>query len=466
MGGIMKIKIIPSNWLKNSGHRLDCGPYLSGAIEAREQLHKLSFCKESLQNITNGIFHAGRESRLWVKDSNYGIPFMSSTDILSSDLSNLPLISKKQVKSNPNFIIREGWTLVTRSGTIGRLAYTKADMDGLACSEHVMRIVPDETKVKSGYIYAYLSSKFGIPLIISGTYGSIIQSIEPHHVTNLPVPRLGDIENYVHELIQQAAKLRVDATSLFEKAGKKLNEYFGFPEKLAQTHRIFSCSAISSNNILKRFEATYHDVVAQESDRLVLGIPVKNKLGELDISISETGRLKQVFVDDEYGVPFLTSSEIFRLRHEPQRFLAKRLLSDENEWAIREGDLLLARSGQIGGIIGRGVWADRRFIGGCVSVDVIRISAQNSRILPGYLYAYLFLTDVGYRQLIRMAAGSSIPHLSVADVLQLLIPRGQESFEREIDNLIWTAGNYRAEAQMKEDKARALVEHAIEEGCR
>ena len=75
---------------------------------------------------------------------------------------------------------------------------------------------------------------------------------------------------------------------------------------------------------------------------------------------SETGRLKQVFVDEEYGAPFLTSGEIFRQRYEPTRFLSNRLLPDESEWATQEGDLLLARSGQVGGIIGRGVWADRR----------------------------------------------------------------------------------------------------------
>lgn len=243
-----------------------------------------------------------------------------------------------------------------------------------------------------------------------------------------------------------------------------LNEQFGFPEKLALSHRIFSCSVASSSLVLKRLEATFHDAVAQESDRLIASIPRKDALSTLGISISETGRLKQVFVDKEYGAPFLTSGEIFRQRYEPDRFLSNRLLPDESEWATQEGDLLLARSGQVGGIIGRGVWADRRFAGGCVSVDVLRLGAQNSRILPGYLYAYLFLTDVGYRQLIRTAAGSSIPHLSAPDVLHLLIPRCDDAIEKQVNDLVWNAGHKRAEAQEKEDEARTLVERAIEEG--
>ena len=34
-------KTIPSRWLEENGRRLDCGPYMSGAIEAKELLTKL-----------------------------------------------------------------------------------------------------------------------------------------------------------------------------------------------------------------------------------------------------------------------------------------------------------------------------------------------------------------------------------------------------------------------------------------
>ncbi|MGI5922316.1 MAG: methylation-associated defense system restriction endonuclease subunit S MAD5 [Lentisphaeria bacterium] len=457
-----QIKAVPSSWLEHNGRRLDCGPYMSGAVEAKELLRK--YRTEPLGKLTTDIYHAGRESRIWVESLDYGVPFMGSTDVLASDLSYLPLISKKQIASNPKFTIGEGWTLITRSGTVGRMAYARSDMDGVACSEHVMRVVPNEEVIKTGYLYAYLSSRFGVPLVVSGTYGAIIQHIEPHHIADLPVPRLGVVEDQAHDLIQCAADLRVAAAELLKAAGQMLNDQFGFPEKLALSHRVFSCSTAPSTLVLNRMEATFHDAVAQESDRLIADVPRKDEFSTLGIVTGETGRLKQVFVDEEYGTPFLTSGEIFRLRYEPTRFLSSRLLPSESEWAIQEGDLLLARSGQVGGIIGRGVWADRRFIGGCVSVDVLRLGAQNSRILPGYLYAYMFLTDVGYRQLIRTAAGSSIPHLSALDVSCLLIPRCDSALEAEINELVWNAGDKRAEAQEKEDQARFLVERTIESG--
>lgn len=460
-----QFRTIPSSWLENNGRRLDCGPYMSGAVEAKELLKKHP--NEPLKSLTTGhnggIFNGPRFSRVYVDDPEQGVQFLGSTDILDADLSFVSLLSKKQVEGSPALVLDEGWTLITCSGTIGRMAYARSDMKGMAGSQHFMRVVPNLDKVKPGYLYAYLSSRFGVPIIVSGTYGAIIQHIEPHHISDLPVPRIGAIEDQAHELIQSASDLRVEAVALLKTAGRMVNEQFGFPGKLALSHRVFSCSMASSALVLKRMEATFHDAVAQESDRLLEGVSRKDEFSELDIFISETGRLKQVFVDEEYGAPFLTSGEIFRQCYEPTRFLSNRLLPDESEWATQEGDLLLARSGQVGGIIGRGVWADRRFAGGCVSVDVLRLNAQNSRILPGYLYAYLFLTDVGYRQLIRTAAGSSIPHLSAQDILRLLIPRCDCTLEAEINELVWSAGHKRAEAQEKEDKARSLVECAIEE---
>ena len=135
------------SWMREQGVRLDAPPFLSGAIEARKLLERLPVKKEPLERLTlggeEGIFHAGRIKRQWVTDPKYGIPFLSSTDILQADLSRLALISKRAVKENPKLTIRKDWSLITRSGSIGRMAYVRSDMDGMACSEHVMRVVPN-----------------------------------------------------------------------------------------------------------------------------------------------------------------------------------------------------------------------------------------------------------------------------------------------------------------------------------
>jgi len=155
----------------------------------------------------DGVVNAGRIARVWVDGPEHGYPFLSSTDILQADLSSASFIAKSVARQNRQLRIKKNWSLITRSGSIGRMAYSRPDMDGMACSEDVLRLVPDEDKVMPGYIYAYLTTKFGVPLVTSGTYGSIITHLEPHHIAKLPVPRLGPIEEQVHELVQMSADL-------------------------------------------------------------------------------------------------------------------------------------------------------------------------------------------------------------------------------------------------------------------
>lgn len=463
-----QVKVIPSKWIEDGGHRLDCGPYVGGAIEARELLKK--YHTERLDSLTKGynggIYNGPQFSRNYVEDPEFGVPFLTTSTMQKADTANLPLLSKKDAYSSKlSFLeVSENMTLITCSGSIGKIAYSRKDMAGCWSNQDIMKVVADTEKIHQGYLNAFLAGRFGVPLVVSGTYGAIIQHIEPSHLADLPVPRLGAVEEKAHELVQRAADLRVEAATLLKECGKTLNQTLGFPNRMSLSHRSFSCTLANASQMVARMEATYYDAVSLKTDEMIATLPNKDLFSALDISIDETGRLKQIFVDEEYGVPFLTSGEIFQLSYAPTRFLSKRLLPMDEAWAMDEGDILLARSGQVGGIIGRGVWADRRFAGGCVSVDVLRIKTEKARIPAGYLYTYLCLTDVGYHQLIRTAAGSSIPHISASDVYKLWIPRCPDEIEKRIDVSVRKAGILRADAQDYEDQARALVEQAIEEG--
>jgi type I restriction enzyme, S subunit len=464
----MKTMTISSSWTDLNERRLDGRPYHSGSTESRVLLKELPVKKNKLIDITkdnNGIFNGPRFARKYVENPDYGVPFLGSTDILLSDLSMLPFLSKSYVADHPNLLIDNGWTLITCSGTIGRMAFARPEMKNMAGSQHFMRVVPDTNKTKPGYLFSFLSSRFGLPMVIGMTYGAIIQHIEPHHIADLPVPELGDVEEKSHQLCVLAAEMRTEASKLLVQAGEIINTEFGFPSKIAFSNRNYSITRTTSLHAKSRLEATYHDWVAQKSDELLNQVKSLGILAKV-ADLGETGRIKQIFTNEKYGVPFLTSGDLFLLRLAPDRFLSKRLLPEDERWKIEEGDILMARSGQVGGIIGHSVWADKRFESLCVSVDVLHIRAIKGKIPAGYLFAYLNLTDVGYRQLVRAAAGSSIPHISPDDVALLRVPRTDDATEERVSKLVFKAGQFRARAQEKEDEARLLVEKTIEELAR
>ena len=418
--------------------------------------------QELTLNGTEGLIKIGQIKPIWVDEPDHGIPFISNNNILQADFSNTTLISKKTAHFHPEILIQEGWLLIPCTGHIGTVIYCRPDMSGMACAANILRVVPDPNKIPPGYLSAYLSSKFGIPLIASLEYGTTVRHIATQHIAHLPVPRLSNKEVDIHNLSIKAAALRTQANLSLKSASDSINEYFHFPQRppLSHRHRNLFTTGTSSLQLQSRMDATFHDSIASEDDRFIRDLPKHEALSDL-VTINSTAKLKRVFVSHEYGVPLCTQTDIGRLCYSPTRFLSKHLLPQSETWAIHEGDLLLAQNSPLTTSTPLGTWADKRFAGSCPSTGILRLRADDTKISSGYVYAYLFLTDIGHRQILRTVVGSSKPRLSVRDILALRIPRAISDKENEIDALVREAGNLRAEAQEKEDNAYKILEQAL-----
>lgn len=459
----MKAKSVPSSWLERDGRRLDCNPYMSGALEARVLLESMQARKDKLQTLTrdglSGIFHAGRIKRVWVDSPDHGRPFLSSTDILQADLSNLPFISKKAVAENPRLPLHAGWTLITRSGTVGRMAYARPDMEDYACSEHVLRVVPDAEKIPPGYLYAFLSSKFGVPLVVGGTYGAIIQHIEPEHIADLPVPRLGKkVETTAHELIDEAAKLRDEAAAAQRDAISRVQGLVGWTG-IPGT----SITEAASSALQRRMDAFHHTPrVVGAREALARGGAVR--VGDKVESVFEPNRGPRLKVDDPaFGVPFLSSSEVFRLDPVGEYSISKRRTPHFDKLLVSERDLLLPRSGQLGGIIGRAVLPLPTYYGHAASEHLVRVRCKSKE--DAFFLWSVFASEPGYLATIGTAFGCSIPSLDCELIAEMKVPWFDDAERLELSKLMAGAVEASARAIHAERKAVRLVEDAIEKGA-
>jgi len=461
----MKSKAIPSGWLERDGRRLDCGPYMSGALEAKVLLDVLHATKVPLQDVClggrSGLVNAGRIKRLWVADEHYGIQFLSSTDILKADLSNLQIISKQAARTNPKLLIRSGWTLITRAGTIGRMAYARPDMDGMACSEDVLRVIPDPEKIPPGYLYAYLSSRFGVPLVVGSTYGAIIQHIEPEHIVNLPVPRFGSsTEAQVHGLVERAASLRADASRLLIDAIDEMEKLSGLPRLEAPASPApYGTSIVSSSALLARMDGFFHSAF-HTSAMAALSRTYTRLVSELASRVVEPARFKRVAVHDPaFGVPFFGTSALFWTDPAPSYFISRKMANVE-DYVVDEKCLLIPRSGQLSGIIGSVVLPYGDIVGGAVSEDAIRVYFDSEEDAGFGLIA--LTSQYGRRQLKARAFGSSIPHLDVKHIGLVRLPDPGTEKRKVLGAMGARVARLRDEACRVEREARALVEAKVE----
>jgi type I restriction enzyme, S subunit len=453
-------RVVRSGWLNEGGRRLDCNPYMSGALEARDALKRL-LTTERLANVTERIFHAGREGRTWVEDSRYGIPFLGSSDILSADLSRLPLISSKQVERNPLFKLGERWTLITRSGTIGRMAYVRPEMVGMACSEHVLRVVPDAERIPPGYLYAFLTSRYGVPLVVSGTYGAIIQHIEPEHISDLPVPRFEyEFENKIHQLIEKSADLRSAANITISDSLKELNMAAGFSSVNLPQVTQFSYSSVMFSGLNDRLDAPYHSAAAISAEKILdrspLGVAA---LPSVVKRYFKPPIFKRLWVDsEEHGRLFVSGNDIYRYQAEEPRYVSRRTPKFD-EFLLERGTVIFQAAGQIYGLFGRPLFVSGWLEGAFCADDVFRITPF-TEVDGAFLYLFL-RTEVGEALIKRQACGNSIPRVWEPHISKLKVLWPDQSVREIFARPVIEAHEMIEQARQAELKAIKLLEQRI-----
>lgn len=459
----MKIKHIPSSWLHRNGRRFDCGPYTSGALEARIRLEDLSYPKQKLSELTagheGGIYNGPHFSRTFVDDPKHGVPFLGSGAMLEADLSGLPLLRKRDALSTKLAYLQlsAGMTLISCSGTIGRMVYARPDMETMWTSQHIMKVVPDSKKVPSGYIFAFLSSKFGVPMVTSGTYGSIIQSIEPEHIAGLPVPRLGEaVEREAHDLMEKAAHLRANANSLRANILRQITTELQWATR--PLHGLFN--VVSSSETQRRMDSFHHTNSCQAA-RACLGLVPSVRLGDVVSDVFEPNRGARRKVDDpKFGVPFLSSSEVFRLDPSGEYLISRKNTPHLDRQLVGECDVLLPRSGQLGGVIGRAVLPLPTYYGHAASEHLVRVRCHTKE--DAFFVWAIFATEPGYFSAISTAFGSSIPSLDCALLSDLRFPWWSGERRQRIVDQVGKMVDGLSTAIVAERKAVALVEKTIE----
>ncbi len=468
----MKTAMIRSSWMEAYGYRLDCQPYLGGALEAKIILERLSLKKEPLSSLTvghnGGIYNGPHFARTYVDSEEYGVPFVSSSGMLHSDLSRLPLLSRRQTADRSLAFLRlgRGTSLISCSGTIGRMAYVRSGMEGMWSSQDILKVVPNEERIPSGYLYAFLSSNFGVPLVASGTYGAIIQHLEPHHIADLPVPRLGTrVERRIHALIEDAAGSLDRYGRLLASATEALLQEIGMvdisPSQWSADTRRLGWSQETIEPITLRalnYDARvipYFQTLRSRS---------YSELGSLCEPEAFRGRtvFKRLDAEGEYSVRLVGQREAFHIR--PDGRLISRASVEDLGLMVPPGATLIPAQGTLGEqeLYCRAVYATRRTSEYLFSGGFLRCVPRQAEIPGGFLFAFL-RSNVAFRMLRSMSVGDKRQEQHAELILRMPIPRLEKRREAAIARQINEAADCFDHALDCEDKARAILENAIQE---
>ena len=447
----MKTGYIHRKSMHPCGLRFDSSYHLSDGVAVKRVIASSPYPLMPIEKAADRIFIGGRARRVYVKDREHGIPFLSSSDILQADLEAVKLASKKYTPNVEDMKLQKGWTLITRSGTIGNCAFANAKHAQKLASEDVIRLVPNNI-LREGYIYAYLASKQGYSLLTQGTFGAVIQHIEPAYVASLPIPVAPEsFQQEVDDLIQESARLREEAADALTEAHRILKSEL----HSSHTHN----KIVSIKNIYKshnqRFEANYYASENRELYDLMTQQFKCTRLKDLCERIFRPGIFKRQYVNTD-GITFLGGADILNATPSSYKQLSKLQVKKMPELMPKQGTILVT----CGGTIGNTVFVDTQLDSCAVSQHVMRL-IPNGTVPNGYLYAFLS-SDMGKKIINLFAFGSVIPQVEAHHLELLPVPILENNKMEHIDALCMRYVHCNEKAKENERQAISMVEQQID----
>ncbi len=177
-----------------------------------------------LADVVERIFYPGRFKRNYVDYFPGAVPFLGG-----SNISQLDVTTDKWLHPDDKHIeslrVSAGWLLITRSGSTGIISSVPEAWDGYAMSEHIIRIIPDPTKLNPYYLQAFLRSGHGQTILAKGVFGSVIDEITPEFIGDIgvPIPSSPDFLSEVIATMCSAEQARQIAIQMTNEAIERLN---------------------------------------------------------------------------------------------------------------------------------------------------------------------------------------------------------------------------------------------------
>ena len=377
----------------DSDFRLKAGVY---GIEARQVRKDLEQGKWDIVHLGDKFiedaFYLGRFKRTYV-DEKVGIPFILPSQITEIYPKAGKFISPTTDIDIESTHVEKGQVLLTRSGTIGVVSYVSKTLENQSLSDDVIRIKASEY---SGYVYVYLKSKVGRLLIETNNYGAVIEHIEPEYLTHIPIPNPPPIlKQEIHDLIEESFRLRDESNELMDTAQDLLKTALQLPsievlqERAEQFDKMASVLnySVPSSEVVDRLDGSYYAPIVKAIEQHIAKTAreiVKVRDSQISRSVTRPGRFKRVYVEEGNGAVFFTGKHISELDPADKKYLSLSQHTEKirNELTIKEGMILITRSGTLGKI----TFVPKHWDGWAITDDIICLVPTTDEI-SGYLYA-------------------------------------------------------------------------------
>ena len=428
------------------GNRLEAAVFDVDAMHSRQLIINGKFPAVEFKNLATNYL-CGRSKVIMTDKSEF--PFFQAAQIIDLNPKPSGYVSKKNSKKLIDYLtVSEGQVLMTRSGTIGKVAYVSKTLANTVFTPDLLRI-DAKNNFDAGYIYAYFKSKVGQKILLSSIYGAVIQHLEPEHLEKIPIPDAPEnLKRQIHELIVKSYDLR-DQILIDE---LKLPPIEDFDAK-----KNFS---VKLSNLRGRLDASFHvPIVDKIISHLQSHADELTTIGDNRISenVILPGRFKRVYVDEGHGITFFGGRSIGELNPSDKKYLSFAMHDEKirDELTIREKMILITCSGTIGKV----AFVPKHWDGWAMTHDIIRLIPRSE--IEGYVYIWL-QSDYANKIINSFTYGAVVPHIEKFHLESVAIPILKNvAAQKKINALALSANEKRFEAYELEQRALKIMDEII-----
>ena len=456
----VKSLVLPISALWGKERRMEAENYISGGYGLRLALEN----KLGHGATFGAIASVLQPSRLKgiVVGPEFGTPFLAATQVFDARPVPRKFLSLDKVDNISKRLSPEGQILVTRSGSVGKATVAHAAHQGIILSDDLLRVDPLEEKDR-GWIYAYLKSPSVRSMLRSAQYGHVIKHLEVSHLAGLPTPAPdADLAERFQLMVQRIHQERSLGHQRYLEAERLFEELIGEPPFARRKEVGFTVQSSALKYGRRRLEGGYHNPSVQS---LYAHFEEKSfsveSIQSIGLDCWLPGRFQRIPAEE--GIQLVGSADLFEVNPDLPKRIADIDFGDDAQGRVKEGWLLLARSGQIYGLNGTLAIANKFLEDKIISDHVIRMRPRanfNSRV--GYIYTALSHPTLGRPLVKALAYGSSIPEIEVGDVNTLQVVRLSKKHEDAIADLAESAAQLYADADLLENEMMMLMEEYLQ----
>ena len=442
------------------GRRMEAENFLARGFATRIAIELKSAGWTRLTNLAR-TWQPSRLKGIQVSQK-FGTAFLSATQVYDTRPIPRKWLSLNRTGDHAQRFVNDGTILVTCSGNVGRTTLAHSTIKDMLISHDLLRIEPYDSGWL-GWMYAYFRAPSVREMMKAARYGHIIKHLETHHLEPLPIVEVDDETRKKFGLAARNVMDKRDrAYTLTLEAEQQFTDAFGDIELHDLGETGFAVRASQAfETPRRRMDAWYHNPSSKAiSDHLSRRAVSFNSVADLGFEVWLPTRFRRVSADD--GVFLLGSSDLFEINPDITKRIADKDFGDPHDGRVKQGWILLSRSGQIYGLNGSAMIAGHCHEGKVISDHIIRIAPKHPKCRGGYLLMAMTHPKLGRPRIKALAYGSSIPEIEVYDAQRFQIPRLDIHLEAEIADLVEEAARLRDEADKFDNQLSVHSEAVIE----